>query len=69
MSVMTQVEHIKSEIEALSPEDLAQLKEWIVEKAWQQWDEQIEEDAKSGKLDFLQKEAMAAKAKGQLRDL
>jgi hypothetical protein len=66
---MAQVEQLKSEIEALSPEDFVQLREWITEKDWQLWDKQIEKDAASGKLDFLREEAMAAKAKGQLRDL
>lgn len=63
---MAQVDHIKSEIEALSQEDFAQLREWIAEKDWQRWDEQIEKDAASGKLDFLREEAMAAKSKGEL---
>ena len=66
---MTQVEQIKSDIEALSPEDFVQLREWIAEKDWQRWDEQIEKDAASGKLDFLREEVEAAKAKGELRDL
>ncbi len=66
---MAQVDHIKTDIEALSYEDFAHLREWIAEKDWQQWDEQIDRDVASGKLDFLREEAMAAKAKGQLRDL
>jgi hypothetical protein len=66
---MTQVEQIKSDIETLSLEEFVQLKNWIAEKDWQLWDEQIEKDAASGKLDFLREEATAAKAKGELRDL
>ena len=66
---MTQVEQIKSEIEALSQEDFTQLREWIAEKDWQHWDEQIAKDSASGKLDFLREEAMIAKSKGELRDL
>jgi hypothetical protein len=66
---MTQVEHIKSEIEALSVEDFSQLRAWIAEKDWQHWDEQLEKDVAAGKLNFLRQEAMTAKAKGQLRDL
>ena len=61
---MTHVEQIKSDIEALSQEDFAQLREWIAEKDWQRWDEQIERDAATGKLDFLREEAMSAKVKG-----
>lgn len=66
---MAQVEHIKSEIEALSAEDFFQLRDWMAEKDWQRWDEQLEKDAALGKLEFLREEAMTAKAKGQLRDL
>jgi hypothetical protein len=66
---MEQVKHIKSEIEALSQEDFIQLREWIAEKDWQHWDAQIAEDSASGKLDFLREEAVAAKAKGKLKDL
>ena len=65
---MAHVDHIKSEIEALSPEDFSSLRDWIADRDWQRWDEQLEQDAKSGKLDFLREEAMAAKAKGELQD-
>ena len=66
---MSQVEQIKAEIETLSPEDFRRLHKWIDEKDWQLWDEQIAKDSASGKLDFLLEEAMAAKTKGQLKDL
>jgi len=41
---MTPVERIQSEIEALSPEDFARLRNWFVEKDWQTWDRQLEAD-------------------------
>jgi len=66
---MAQVDHIKSEIEALSQEDFVQLREWIAEKDWQRWDRKIEKDSASGKLDFLREEAMSAKSKGELQEL
>ena len=62
---MARVDQIKSDIEALSPEDFAQLREWLAEKDWQLWDEQLEKDAASGKLEFLRKEAEAAEARAQ----
>ncbi|MEO0803584.1 MAG: hypothetical protein AAFY57_15080 [Cyanobacteria bacterium J06642_2] len=67
--VMAQVERIQAEIEALSQEDFARLREWIAEKDWQLWDEQLEADVAEGKLDFLMEESMTAKAKGQLQEL
>ena len=64
---MAQVEHIKSAIEALSAEDFVRLRDWIAEQDWQRWDEQLEKDAASGKLEFLREEAVTAK--GQLQGL
>ena len=66
---MTQVEHIQSEIEALSQEDFVRLREWFAEKDWLLWDKQLEVDIADGKLDFLLEEAMTAKSQGQLQDL
>ena len=66
---MAQVDHIKTDIETLSYEDFVHLREWIAEKDWQDWNKQIERDAAFGKLDFLREEAIAAKKKGQLREL
>jgi hypothetical protein len=66
---MTQVEAIQAEIESLSSEDFARLRDWIAERDWKNWDRQIERDAAAGKLDFLKEEAEAAKAQGKLRDL
>ncbi len=66
---MTQIDHLKSEIETLSTDDFAQLRDWIAEKDWEKWDKQLAKDVASGKLDFLKKEALTAKAKNQLRDL
>ena len=66
---MTQIEAIQAEIESLSSEDFARLREWIVERDWQNWDRQIERDSAAGKLDFLREEVQAAKQQGELREL
>lgn len=66
---MTQIEAIQAEIESLSREDFARLREWIVERDWQNWDRQIERDSAAGKLDFIRKEVEAAKQQGELREL
>ena len=67
--IVSSVEVIQSAIAALAPEEYARLREWFIERDWEEWDKQIEEDAQSGKLDFLIAEATAEKAQGQLRDL
>ncbi|UCH27052.1 MAG: hypothetical protein JSV66_05255 [Trueperaceae bacterium] len=66
---MAQLEQIKAEIEALSAEEFARLLEWIAEKDWRRWDEQLERDVAAGKLERLREEAITAKRKGQLTDL
>jgi hypothetical protein len=66
---MTQFEAIQAEIESLSSEDFARLREWIAEQDWQNWDRQIERDSAAGKLDFLRDEVQAAKQQGELREL
>ena len=66
---MTKVEAIEKEIEALPPRDFARLREWFSERDWAKWDQEIEADAASGKLDFLVKEANEAKRYGKLKDL
>lgn len=66
---MTQIEAIQAEIESLSREDFARLREWIVERDWQIWDRRIERDSAAGKLDFLRQEVEAAKQQGELGEL
>jgi len=66
---MSKVEEIQSAIVSLSPEEYARLRHWFAERDWEQWDQEIEEDAASGKLDFLIDEAAAEKAQGRLQDL
>jgi hypothetical protein len=66
---MTQVEAIQAEIESLSGEEFARLREWIAERDWQNWDQQIERDSAAGKLESLREEVEAAKQQGKLRGL
>ena len=41
----------------------------MIERDWEQWEAEVEEDAASGKLDFLIDEAVAEKAQGRLQEL
>lgn len=66
---MAHIKDLQTEIEALSDEEFVRLREWFAEKDAQHWDAQIENDAATGKLDFLLEEAAAAKAQGKLKDL
>ncbi len=66
---MSNVEEILSSIESLSKEDFVRLREWFFERDWERWDKEIEYDSKSGKLDFLVKEASSEKKDGKLKEL
>mgnify|MGYP001328454569 CR=1 FL=1 len=66
---MSKVEEILCSIESLSEEEYSQLREWFSERDWEKWDKQIEANSKSGKLDFLIKEALNEKTKGKLKEL
>ena len=50
---MTAFEEIATQIQQLSPADLARFREWFAEYSWQAWDTQIELDSKSVKLKAL----------------
>jgi len=65
---MPSVEEILTSIESLSREEFVRLREWFYERDWERWDREIESDSKSGKLDFLVKEALAEKADGKLKE-
>ena len=56
---MTKIEDIEKAVEQLSPAELARFRAWFEEFAERVFDEKIERDAKSGKLDKLMAEARA----------
>ena len=59
---MTKIEKIKGDIQALSPDEQTALKRWLDEADAQIFDDKIEADAASGKLD-----SMIAKARANYR--
>ena len=63
------VNEIKAAIEALPEEEYVRLRRWFSERDWEKWDRQIELDSESGKLDFLIREALDEKVKGNLKGL
>jgi len=66
---MIDIQKIKKEIEKLPESDFAELRRWIAEKAWEKWDNEIENDSNSNKLDFLIDEAKNENESGNLNDL
>ena len=63
---MTSVAEIKQAILSLPKEEYAEVIDWLYSLEEEEWDRQIEEDAASGKLDFLKAEAEEAKRNGTL---
>ena len=66
---MTSVSEIQQAILTLDENEYRNLLQWINELDWGKWDAQIEADSKSGKLDFLKEEALAAERDGTLDEL
>lgn len=66
---MTKLEQIQSTIEQLTPAEIARLREWLDELNERLFDEQIERDAKDGKLDKLAEKALAEHRRGLSRKL
>ena len=66
---MTRVEHLESEISKLSEEERRELEQWFLEQQADTWDRQIEEDAKTDRLDHLAKQALRDYEEGRCTDL
>lgn len=64
---MLNIEELKKEINLLKKEDFKLLRQWIAEKDWIKWDEKIEADDKTGKLDFLIEEAVKSTGHKKLK--
>ena len=63
------VQELEIAISKLPPDQLAALGEWFDEYREEEWDRQIEADAKGGRLDALIQEARTDIAAGRTRPL
>jgi len=66
---MGKIEKIEQEVQALSPDELAQFRAWFLEYDWAAWDRQIERDAAAGRLDDLAARALRDHAAGKTTPL
>ena len=66
---MNTIEAITSAIAELPPEQVAQIREWLNERAESDWDAQIEKDENAGKLTNLAERALAEHRAGLTRPL
>ena len=66
---MSTVEAITAAIAQLPPERVAEVRAWLDERAEDEWDAQIERDARAGKHDALAAKALAEHRAGRTRPL
>ena len=65
---MDRVEQIEAAISGLAPEEYQRLVQWFRTREQARWDEQMDTDSSTGKLDFLFEEAERESAHGPLRE-
>ncbi len=65
---MDRVEEIEAAIQHLPPEEYQRLVQWFRSREQARWDEQMDRDTSTGKLDFLFEEAERESAQGLLRE-
>lgn len=66
---MTRVEKLEREVQELDRAELAAFREWFREYDSDEWDRQIEEDVRAGRLDRLAEGALAAHKAGKTKEL
>lgn len=66
---MTTLETAEKMVAQLSPAELAQFRQWFAKFDGVIWDDQIESDAASGKLDVLAAEVLAGYHAGKATEI
>ncbi len=66
---MADTKDLENAVKALAPHDLAAFRRWFAEFDGAAWDEQIERDLASGRLDQLLAEAQSDRQAGGQRPL
>lgn len=66
---MTAIEKLEREVRKLSREELAAFREWFREYDAEEWDRQIEQDARSGRFESLAEDAIADHKAGRTREI
>lgn len=66
---MTRLEKLETDVAALSPDELADFRQWFDAFAADRWDAAIERDVRTGALDALAETALADFTAGRTRPL
>jgi hypothetical protein len=69
MLIAMSTEDLQTAVTELSAPELARFSAWFEEYLAEQWDRQIEEDAKAGRLDHLAEQALAEYRQGHFTQL
>ena len=66
-SCMSTVEEIEKAIDSLPRTEFFRLRDWMRQRFDDEWDQQFEEDAQSGRLDELARQALTEHRVGESR--
>ncbi len=66
---MSRVKEIEQEVQNLSPQELADFREWFAQYDAQVWDRKLEQDVQAGRLDAFAERALREHKAGKSREL
>ena len=66
---MSKIEQLEHEVESLSGSELSEFRRWFLEFDAAAWDDQFENDVRTGALDALADHAIAEHREGRSRGL
>ena len=66
---MAKLKELETAITTLPDDEYRQFRRWFLERDWEVWDKEIEEDSKAGRLNFLVQEALDTKKEQKLKEL
>jgi hypothetical protein len=66
---MGNVESLQEQVQALSPDELAQFRSWFLDLDWADWDVKLDNDVRAGRLDALAEQALHEHAAGKTAPL
>jgi len=66
---MSDLQKLENAVQRLSPEAFAEFRSWFAQYDADLWDQQIERDAKAGRLDKLANEALSDLREGRCTKL
>lgn len=66
---ITRLEELEMVVAGLPEKEYSAFRQWFLERDWGKWDQRIEENSRSGKLNGLIQEALETKKKGTLGNL